>query len=159
MTAGEPHVALCRRLRGGLVGEVVVYPEGSVVDGAPLVVELRVEQHQPRDLLRLLGGIVGAHPAGEARPEQGQFARTGCFPEVGQRNADVVEDAGQREVFLTTLALPVAAKVEAQGSNARVGQAVRKTREEAALFASDAAAVNEHDGPRAWLSWLNQDAA
>src|SRR5260370_12645531 len=105
----ELEVALFGELPRGLLAEVVVPPIGAAVNGALLVIQLRVQQNQARDFTQPLGGVVAADAAAEARAEQADVLSAGCFPDMRERNPDVVEAGGQCQLFLAAPAFAVAA--------------------------------------------------
>ena len=66
---------------------------------------------------------------------------------MGSRRADIAEDAGNGQVFLTPLAIAVAPQVEAQRGHVGVTEPDRQAGEEATLLARDTAAVNQDGRP------------
>jgi len=122
-------------------------PVRLVVDEALLVVEQRVEHDEARQLAWVLRRVVAADAAAKAGAEQCDKLSAGLDPYVGDRRADVAEDAGDGQVFLTPLAIAVATQVEAQRGHAGVAEPDRQAGEEAALLARDTAAVNQDRRP------------
>ena len=129
-------------------------PVQLLVDVAVLVVELRVEQDQPRQFAGPLRRIVGGQATAEARPDQADLAHRHPLAETGQGNPDVVQVGSQHIVFLPPSALAVPAQVVTQTSYPRPAQ----PREEAALLPRDTAPVHEHDSVTSWRVRTDQRA-
>src|SRR5260370_36550913 len=106
----ELEVALFGELPRGLLAEVVVPPIGAAVNGALLVIQLRVQQNQARDFTQPLGGVVAADAAAEARAEQADVLSAGCFPDMRERNPDGVEEGAKCHGSRRPPALPGAAE-------------------------------------------------
>ena len=122
-------------------------PVRLVVDEALLVVEQRVEHDEARQLARVLRRVVATDAAAKAGAEQCDTLSAGLGPHMGSRRADIAEDAGNGQVFLTPLAIAVAPQVEAQRGHVGVTQPDRQAGEEATLLARDTAAVNQDGRP------------
>src|SRR5690606_36053222 len=136
------------QLAGSFVVDDVVRPVWPGVDGSLLVVELRIEQDQPRQFVRTLGGVVAADATAEAGTEEAQLVRAGGLSEVRQTDADVAQDGGKRQRLLSALAVAMPAKIDAKRGDADIGQTRGQAGEEAALLAGDAPAVYQQDGTR-----------
>src|SRR5260370_599560 len=107
-SGGELEVPLLTELASHVVAQVVVRPVRPTVDGALLVVKLRVEQDQPVNLFGTPGGVVGADTTSEPRPEQADTARPGGVCDLPKGNPGVVEDRRGRQFLLPALALTLA---------------------------------------------------
>src|SRR6266851_1513665 len=123
--------------------QVVIRPVRLLIDIPSFVVELRIEQYQPRQLGRPLGRIVGDEAAAEARPQQADLACASPLPEMRQGNLDVVQVRGQYALFLATFALTVPAEVVTQAGHTSLTQPVRQSREETTFLTSDPATVDQ----------------
>src|SRR5258708_28703307 len=141
----ELEVPVLSELLSDFIAQVVVRPVLSAVDSAPLVVELRIEQHQPVYLSWPLGCVVAADAATKAGPEQTDSRGAGRFPDVSQRHPDVVEDRGQSQILLAAFALTVAAKIEAQAGQPRLSESSCQARGDSAILAGDTAGMHQGD--------------
>lgn len=111
---GVGQEAVFGQFLAGAVAELVVMPVGLVVDEPLLVVQQRVEQHQPPHLSGVAGREKRGDPAAEAGADQVDRAAAGQLTDMPDPGADVVGDAGDGEVLLAAFALAVAAEVETQ---------------------------------------------
>ncbi len=135
-------VAVLAKATGRLVVEVITVPVRLLIDVTILVVQLRIQQHQPRQFVGTLGRVVGSQPAAEACPKQTDPTHARCLEQMSQCDADVVEVNSQSVVFLPTIAVTVATKVIAQAGHASISQSGRQTGKETAFLTRDPATVD-----------------
>src|SRR5947199_2837917 len=131
---------LCK-LPARLGFDAIVRPVGLVIDEALLVVEERVEQHQPMDALGVPGREQRADPAPKARADEADQSGFGAGGEVIHGGPDVVHDTAERQVLLAAPALSMGSEVEPQRRHAPIGPPEGKTREEAAFLPGGAPTV------------------
>jgi hypothetical protein len=74
-----------------LVAQVVVRPVWLLVNVAVFVVELGIEQHQPRQLIGPPRRVVGHEAPAKARAQQADAGCSRDLADMGQGNADVVQ--------------------------------------------------------------------
>jgi len=135
-------VAVFAQPARSVVIQVIVRPVRFLVYIPGLVVELRVEQYQPRQFGGSPGRVVRSEAATEAGPEQADPRCSSRLTEMSQRNPDVIEVRGQHALFLSAFALPVAAEVVAQAGDPGLAQPIGQPCEESAFLTSNPAAVD-----------------
>src|SRR5579871_5212496 len=155
----ELYEALLSEITSSFITEVVVPPVRPGVDGALFVVELGIQEHQAINLGWSLGRIVTTDTTTEAGAKQTDTSSPRDFAYIRQRHPDVVKDGGQRQLFLSAVALTMAAEIKTQADNTGLPQSSGQPREEAALLTRDATTVNQDDRLRIRLSRTNQCSA
>jgi hypothetical protein len=146
-------VAGLTQLLGSVIVETIIVPIWFLTDVPILVLQLRVQEDQPRQLIRPFRGVVGTQSPAEAGTEQADHRCASQPASFRERNANVVQVRSQGAVLLTSLTLPVPAKIETEGGSSRFTEAIGQPGKEAALFTCDPAAVDEDDRVFSLTAW------